>query len=43
MNTSLPGHIDRSPYSMVQEAREIMSKMIIEISKDERKKSCRNY
>ena len=38
MNTSLPGHIDRSPYSMVQEAREIMSKMIIEISKTKERK-----
>lgn len=37
-NTSLPGHIDRSPYSMVQEAREIMSKMIIEISRTKERK-----
>ena len=31
MGASLPGHIDRSPYSMIQEARELMSKMIVEI------------
>ena len=38
MNTNLPGHIERSPYSMVQEAREIMTKMIIEISKTRERK-----
>lgn len=38
MNTSLPGHIERSPYSMIQEAREIMTKMIIEISRTKERK-----
>lgn len=37
MNPSLPGHIERSPYSMVQEAREIMAKMIIEMPKAKEK------
>ena len=31
MSPSLPGHIDRSPYSMIQEAPELMSKMIVEL------------
>lgn len=31
MGTYLSGHINRSPYSMVQEAREIMTKMILEM------------
>lgn len=31
MSPSLPGHIDRSPYFMIQEARELMSKMIVEL------------
>lgn len=38
MSASLSGHIDRSPYSMVQEAREIMSKMIIKISRTSERK-----
>lgn len=38
MNTSLPGHINRSPYSLVQEAREIMTKMILEMPKAKEKK-----
>ncbi len=38
MNTGLPGHINRSPYSLVQEAREIMTKMILEMPKAKEKK-----
>lgn len=37
MYTSLPGHISRSPYSMVQEAREIMTKMILEMPRNKEK------
>lgn len=38
MNKSLPGHVNHSPYSMVQEAREIMAKMIIEMPKTKERK-----
>ncbi len=38
MNTNLPGHINRSPYSMVQEANEIMTKMILEMPKAKERK-----
>ena len=38
MNTSLPGHINYSPYSLVSEAREIMTKMILEMPKAKERK-----
>ena len=37
MSKSLLGHVNRSPYSMVHEAREIMTKMIIEMPKNKEK------
>lgn len=38
MNTNLPGHIRRSPYSMVQEARDLMINMILEMPNEKEKK-----
>lgn len=38
MNANLSGHISHSPYSMVQEARKIMTKMILEMPKAKEKK-----
>ncbi len=38
MSMRLTGHISRSPYDMIREAREIMAKMILEFPKPKEKK-----
>lgn len=38
MHLTLPGHITRSPYEMLQESRELMMKMILEMPRTKEKK-----
>lgn len=38
MHLTLPGHVTRSPYEMLQESRELMMKMILEMPRTKEKK-----